>query len=179
MDTLHIGQIITTEQHRDAVHMAIVPVVAGDLLQPGQHVGLKSGRAVRPSKSIKTVGIVDPFLVTGPIGGERFWLFLYPGSITSLRHDWTHPAFKEEAPKPAPMGRDEAWLRSFAEDEAHISYEELLDGTKEHLAFDEYMCEGDKWDGFILPDEFWDHYGAVTGTKIPDDRRYSFFSCSC
>lgn len=180
MDTLHIGSIITTEQHRDAVHMAIVPVVAGQDLQIGQHVGLKDSLALNASKSLPAIGIVDPFLKAPVKKGQKFWLFLYPGSITSLRHDWTHPAFEPAKPSQTPaQKKSEAWLRNFAEGEANLSYDELMAGAMEYLAFDEYLNEGDKWDGFHFPDKFWDHYEVVTGTKIPADRRYSFFSCSC
>lgn len=37
---LGIGQIIATEQFRDAIHVAVAPVVAGEQLHPGDHVGL-------------------------------------------------------------------------------------------------------------------------------------------
>lgn len=76
---------------RDAIHIAMAPVVAAERLQPGQHIGLlDDGRACA---SDKPIGIVDPFLVDAVLPGHRLWLFLYPGTVTSLRHDWTHPAF--------------------------------------------------------------------------------------
>ena len=82
---------------RDAVHIAVAPVVAGEPLQPGQHVGLlEDGRAYA---SAKPIGIVDPFSTDAVVAGLRFWLFLYPGTVTSLRHDWTHPhpAFADDS----------------------------------------------------------------------------------
>ncbi len=86
-----LGTILGPERHRDAVHIAIAPVVAAVPLAPGEHIGiLPDGRAGRCDKLL---GIVDPFLPKHAEIGERFWLFLYPNSITSLRHVWSHPAF--------------------------------------------------------------------------------------
>lgn len=100
-ESLGLGKLITTEQHRDAIHIAVAPVTAAAHLQPGQHVGLDAkGEAC--ALKVQPIGIVDPFLQGAVAKGQRFWLFLYPGSITSLRHEWTHPAFAVLDPIPAP-----------------------------------------------------------------------------
>ena len=94
MDNLELGKIITREQQRDAIHIAVVPVIAREQLEPGEHVGIaqRDGQNIWIAKyTFKNVGVVDPFLTSAVLPGQHCWLFLYPGSITSLRHDWTHP----------------------------------------------------------------------------------------
>lgn len=97
-DTLGLGKIITTEQHRDAIHVAVAPVIANRTLFPGQHIGFTAPGAETVDENGPNIGIVDPFIVGRVQKGERFWMYLYPGSITSLRHDWTHPAFVPPVP---------------------------------------------------------------------------------
>ena len=94
----NLGHLADADARRDAVHIAVAPVVAGCCLSPGEHVGLDAdGRASRAVSG--HIGIVDPFLRCPVQKGERFWLFLYPGTVTSLRHVWTHPAFTVKVPK--------------------------------------------------------------------------------
>lgn len=81
---------------RDCVHIAIAPCVAGEALKPGDHVGVMPDGSVH--RGLPPVGVVDPFRLTGVAKGERCWVCLYPGSIRSLRHVWTHPAFKPRPP---------------------------------------------------------------------------------
>jgi hypothetical protein len=102
METPKIGQLIAKGEPvgRDAVHIALAPVAAEEELEPGQRVSLVPGhpglvRAVWPH-----IGIVDPFLTETVKRGERFYLFLFPGTVTSLRHVWTSPHFKTALPTP-------------------------------------------------------------------------------
>lgn len=108
----NIGELCEKGALRDAVHIAVAPVVAGHVLPPGHHVALDGrGKAIAVNgdrRDEKTVGIVDPFLERWVDEGETFWLFLYPGTVTKLRHAWLHPAFQvklpggKEYPKDAP-----------------------------------------------------------------------------
>lgn len=92
----NLGHLPGPDARRDAVHVAVAPVEAAEELQPGQHIGLIDNKAHGNHPS--PVGVVDPFLSTVVNLGERFWLFLYPNTVTSLRHVWTHPAFKVQVP---------------------------------------------------------------------------------
>lgn len=81
-DQAKLGKLCSPNDARDAVHVAVVPMVADKKMRPGETVSVNG----------KSVGVVDPFLADD----VKNWLCLYPGSITSLRHDWTHPAFEIE-----------------------------------------------------------------------------------
>lgn len=100
LETLGTAPLGASEA-RDAIHLAVEPVIAGERLYPGQDIGLvlRAGElvAVRTSKlenvPTKALGIVDPFLEDAVYPGDRFWLVVYPRQIKSLRHVWEHPDF--------------------------------------------------------------------------------------
>ena len=165
MESLRIGHIITDDQKRDAVHMAIVPVIAAEPLLSGEHVGIDvTGRA--SANEVFQVGIVDPFLRQGVAKGEKFWLFLYPGSITSLRHDWDHPAFVKQEEPPPDIQKAKTWLEAFAQKRGH-TYKEIMDAVENSN------------DGVLYePEEqFWTNYELVTGRKVPCSERQYFVCC--
>lgn len=94
LDTL--GMIHYKPEKRDAIHLAVEAVEAGQWLQPGQRIGIIDGVA-HPvcAGSVPYHGIVDPFLTNGPKKGERFWFVMKPREVRSLRHVWEHPDFPE------------------------------------------------------------------------------------
>lgn len=190
-----MGTVLTDDVGgRDAVHVAVIAARAGHPIIPGAHVGLRAG-SVEPDLIAETkgddadcIGIVDPFLQDRLKKGQRFWLYLYPRTITSLRHNWTHPKFADAQAgtvyaRPTDRASSEAWLRDFIVRSDCPSYETVVSvaigegGCKqwsdEYLHFDGMDAHGD------LPSEFWDHIEIVTGHKIPHDRRPKYFSCSC
>ena len=174
-----LGRLCTDFAQKDAVHVAVVPVVAGQALYPGDSVALndkKEAVKVKYSKELR-IGVVDCFL-TNPINkGERFYLMLLPGSIKSIRHDWTHSALPEVV-EDAVKVRAGRWLKDYA-DSIASSLEELLMRTKDFLDCGDYWNEGERFDGKWVPEEFWKYYEEYTGTKVDEDDKHSFFSCSC
>ncbi len=178
-----LGTIIDDKQKRDAIHLAVLPVMAGARLKPGQEIALTDGLAMPQAGGIL---IVDPFLREPAMPGERFWAVLKPRLVTSLRHVWTHPDFpSEEVATPAvgefdlEKAKARAVIESIAEQCNVDSADELIWGAERYLKHDDYMCEGGRWEGVSLPDEFWPAFEVLTGRKVPDGERNSFFSCSC
>ncbi|MCA9067276.1 MAG: hypothetical protein KDA84_00025 [Planctomycetaceae bacterium] len=88
------GELITDgETRRDAIHIAVAPVTAVCDLEPGQDIGFVRGNRESVGPCENPIGIVDPFLKDTIKAGQRFWLFLYPNTVTGMRHFWKHPAF--------------------------------------------------------------------------------------
>lgn len=181
MDTLQLGKIIEPgrEAHRDAVHMAVAPIEAGEKLLPGMPVEIVCGKAFSRNME-KAVGVVDPFLADWIKAGEHFWLFMKPGTITGLRHEWTHPEFSSVPPPPTltPQQQSRLWIEQFASS-IRLDYDVIMDGAADYLRKGEYLCFGGLLEGEYVPDEFWTHYETVIGTSVPEEHRGSFFSCAC
>lgn len=191
--TATIGTILDQSGQRDAIHVAVTSVVAGQRLRPGDDVGfLGDGTAGVVDNPI---GIVDPFLKEYVKKGDRFWLAVYPRKITSLRHVWSHPEIPDEGLVCPPESADrspsvspansrarsdsEDWIRSLA-DRVGVSYPRLMDHAELRAAGeDDYLVGGAEMEGECVPDGFWHHYEIVTGDRVPEDRRENFFSCSC
>lgn len=181
-----IGKLIDQQRHRDAIHIAVAPIVAGEKLAPGQHVGVHAdGKAY--CRHTTSIGIVDPFLNVNVQIGEQFYMFLYPGTITSLRHEWEHPAFKavEPPPKADPKDSDAVLaargrIAAYAE-AVGLSYARTMEAAKEWLQYGEYHVFNydTPSEAYSGAEAFWNDYEVVTGEKVEKDKKHNFFSCSC
>lgn len=126
-----LGSLITEigeQNKRDAIHIAVVPVTASDEHSPGQHVGVTPDGLY--STETDPVGIVDPFIKHKINKGDIFWLCLYQGQVTTLRHEWTHPAFpvihETEPAEKAKSDRSKSvsWLQQYAKRvNSHLSHD--------------------------------------------------------
>lgn len=189
-DTLDkIGHVHDTDPGRDAVHIAVLPVVAGETLHPGTHVDVRDGVALAATEHAPTnLGIIDPYLPKAVQAGERCYVFLYPQTITSLRHVWTHPEIHDLPDHVARQAldalggeRSSRWLRRFAELHAH-TYERLIEEATE-VAKTGRGSIGTRMNddpSELMTTEFWEHIKNVTGVTVLDtvDTRAPF-ACAC
>ncbi|MNO13122.1 hypothetical protein D3C76_27480 [compost metagenome] len=102
-----LGMIHFKPEARDAIHLAVEPVVASCGLDAGQKIGIVHGKAYPAGQHMGAGqprapyhGIVDPFLPSKGAQfdvkeGESFWFVMAPRMVQSLRHVWEHPAFPE------------------------------------------------------------------------------------
>lgn len=174
-----LGTIINATEKRDAIHLAVEPIMAAQKLWPGQDVGIIEGGA---GVCDKPLGIVDPFLKSAVQPGQYFWLVVYPRQIQSLRHVWTHPDFPEEGcdteSKQQQINQSKEWINALAE-RLGKTYDSLITGADEFLESGEYLVGDYLMEGEYTPPEFWTHYQIITGNKVPVTKQDNFFSCSC
>lgn len=167
-----------TATQRDAVHIAIVLVTAGEDLKPGQRVKFSDDKttviaAERYGDGV--LGVVDPFIDGEAYKGSRFYLCLFPGSITSLRHNWEHPLFDSTTNKDAAR----AWIDGFAISALGISGDHLMSAAERRTYGDWEYDNTEKYKDVdaSMWNVFWKHWETVTGETAPDT--YAPFTCSC
>lgn len=190
MSDIKLGTTPDKSAQRDAIHVAIIPIVAAENLKPGQHVRVEADYRAHalydwykdPAKYENAVGIVDPFLKHPVTKGETFWLLLYQNTIKGMRHHWQHPTFPDGLDR-KDIKSSEDWLRNFATlyyganydgnhfaDRPDEAYKAMMDDASDgHICFglDDYpqhLCE-----------EFWEHYANVTGRRFVT----GYFRCAC
>lgn len=176
MSDVVLGNIINGTAFKDAIHVAVYPVVAGEKLSPGERISLNSEK--NAVKSGKTLGIVDPYLRKDVLPGQKFYMCLLPNTVKGMRHEWSHPAFIDD--NTDIRQESVAWIQNFA-GRCGSSYEglmyiaeELLDGGEACFGSD----EGPEEFRYNQP-EFWFHYRVVTGTPIPENMDNFSFRCAC
>jgi len=202
-----VGSLITSDDvKRDAIHIAVVPAIANENMFPGQKVGFFMNlglvgikRFLASPKADKLVGIVDPYLSRPVFQGEKFWVFVFPNTITSLRHEWSHPdipdttvpvvyepgrpisdetmeRYKDQITKDIHEKNIEIskkWLEDYAKELGLFDYEELVSmGKHGHIT-----GHGMDHDGEKIKEGFWEHIYVVTGKR--PEYKDEYIGCSC
>lgn len=174
MSDIKVGQILDTSAQKDAVHFALAPVVASQNLKPGTHVRLNADGQLE--EGANPIGIVDPFLKNSVRIGQRCWLFLYPQTVTGMRHEWQHPAFTASENAPSSISRK--WLLEFA-NRFGVDVDELIEAAANGNTGQ--VCGNDDDFGQRCQEqEFWNHIESVTGKHFDSDHRdNTYFRCAC
>jgi hypothetical protein len=168
-----LGELITTNEERDAIHIAVAPVEAGEKMYPGNWVEWETEgnlKRVVATNATRGIGIVDPFLPAGvPVAeGQHFWLYVKPNTITGLRHQWEHPAFDDQ------RGIAEFWLRDFCH-RYEMDYNDMLSQVRnmgEQFRFGEDINYPDD----EAVEGFRRYVKIMTGVTLGPDIS---FSCAC
>jgi hypothetical protein len=179
---IKLGVIVDETAQRDAIHIAVAPVVASQILAAGDHIGLLPGSAdevAGAAPTITPIGIVDPFLREHVQVGQRFYMWLYPQTVTGMRHHWSHPAFEATAATDA-KSESRAWIEAFAA-ELDQTYNRLMAAAELWIEDQDYTYDNSetyKQVDYAKWPIFWKHYEVVTGTKVKNHGA-TFFTCSC
>lgn len=185
MKDTKVGTLIDATAQRDAIHMAIAPIIADADYAPGTHVGFMDDGRVGIGAE-KKLGIIDPFLKRVVRENERCYIFLYPQTVTGMRHHWEHPAFegRELTHTPTEIAASKLWLEEYVRrvcpydndmiDSGYVSF--IRRAEEGEIFYHGTDCHGpgdveDAWD-------LYHHLSIVLGRKI-DQGSISVFSCSC
>lgn len=158
------------------MHIAIVPIEAGETLIPGSCVRIEDGKAFGLSGGAHAdwdaaIGVVDPFLKKIVNMGERFWLCLYPGTVQGIRHTWSHPGLpvtdrmeKEEDR----VGEASGWLATYAKKELGCTLDVFLAALhkkvdKDEATEKENFPQLDEWDDMPEQGMVWVNFYKLTG----------------
>lgn len=189
MSDVKLGQLITEEVKRDAIHIALTPVRATEKLKPGQHIGLKPGSELFVGNFKPYIGIVDPFLTKAVQKDDIFYLCLYQNTVTGMRHHWTHPSFIEEIDtiKPSEIKSEIETAKEELDKIAHmagVSYDRLYNALEDYVTSGDYTHNGNNEDyGTVSAYDkmkMWEYFELISGLKNTDDGYYAMpFSCSC
>lgn len=186
-EVVKLGSLLKGGKHRDAIHIAIAPVTAANDLSPGDRIGFSEKgncNLVTDEGMVdgKFYGIVDPWLKKKVKKGQQFYMLLDPLTITSLRHEWTHPAFAATEIVDDAKRQSEAWLRKFA-DSWNFDYDDMISEAESRNGIVVARDRDLHGPADLDPGEeslFWHHMEVLTGREFGDDHRDDLcWSCSC
>lgn len=178
-NAMTIGQLVGHIGVRDAIHCPIISAVAKMNLNVGTPVVILESGEAEQSDFFSYVGIVDPFLKAYVQKGEQFWVWVKPGSISSLTHKWTHNRIPDVAEVVPEKEAARVRLEEFANGPLHVSLEEMLAVIAACATGHGDPLYDHGYEGLSEYEGFWDDYMLYTGKPDPNQSRdfYGFFTC--
>jgi hypothetical protein len=172
-NTVNLGELVQGVKERDAIHIAVLPVEAGEDLQICESVALVDNKAFKSVND--AIGIVDPFLPQIVNKGQCFWLLLFPNTITGLRHEWCHP----QIPKHTVTEKQaaEKWLREFCLHTGN-NYDLLMNQIKNRSEYINVVDDDAQSYYFEHYQDFWKNYTIVTEIYLDENNR-PYIRCVC
>lgn len=173
-----IGKLLDKGEKRDAIHIAVLPVVCDMDMKPGSRVAVELVGDEYHAYVDKTsgIGVLDPFLSDQVTRGSRCYVFIDPLTVVGMRHDWSHPAL-EVLPRVA-KAKAEMRITEIAEANG-MTFDLLMEAAREWVEHGEVYTLDDSQGGLGIPSDFWDHYEVLTGMRIATIGRENFLDEGC
>ena len=180
MSDVKLGELLNGGESRDAIHVAIIQVIANSNLKPGQLVGLIGSSKEIVGESNKPIGIIDPFLKDIVQRGQKCYMLLYPNTVTGMKHHWEHPSFVEHVTNEKSNHDKSIQILKYAAEQGGMSYKFLLDSMTSYAehGYRCHMGENEEYSGITGWNDIWEAWSKITGLKVPDDA-WCPFTCSC
>lgn len=173
-----IGQLIGHIGVRDAIHVPIISAVAKTDLAAGCPVRLLDTGEVEHVEMWQCVGVVDPFLGGHVQSGQQCWVFIKPGSISSLTHKWTHKGIPDIAEVVPDKEKARVRLEEFAEKHLHVSLADMLDSIESCRSGGDPLYDHG-YEGLSEYEGFWADYETYTGKTDPNKEEGYFYFFTC
>lgn len=170
---INLGKLVDSWQQREAVHIAVVPVLLREGgHKPGDRIGVKEDWVGRYYATEGTVGIIDPFLPpdTRLWEDDVVWMLVMPNTVTGMRHMWEHPAMMAKEPS-------YCWMSEFAK-RCGRTFEEMMQAATKFLVEGSLLYGGNEL-LVDFPSDFWSHYQILTGQVVTEENPGPFFKCAC
>jgi len=175
-----LGQRLGHTGVRDAVHVPIISAKAAHELRPGQHVILNADGSVSSCLTENTsLGVVDPYINGIIKPGDSVWVFVRPGSISTLTHHWTHPKVVDITEVVPDKEKARIRLQEFAENELGVTLDRMLSAIEACRTDDGDALYSHSYESLSVYDGFWSDYEMYTGNSDPNKNEGYFYFFTC
>lgn len=126
-----LGKTPSAVNLKDAVHVAIISVVVGDCLSPGDPIRFDvHGRAIKSGQN-DCFGFVDVFASDDLSIGDKVWCMVRPDLVQTVEHTWD---CEFDVPSQVEVKKNQ-WLEEYA-NKLKVPYEELMQACDNYVYHD-------------------------------------------